>query len=1112
MKRLDISRFLFPFSFFLISLGTRAQVIDWVNLPGSPKADIAEDIIVDAEGNSYITGKFTLDFEIGDTILYAVLREDFFVAKFDPNGQLLWARSAGGPNDDVGVEIGLDAAGSVYVGGRFQGSITVDTTTYLGKGNVDIFVVKYDTDGNLQWFKTFGGTRDDRCRGLAVDAAGYTYFSGRFRLGTLMDTIILTAVGEEDVYITKLDLDGSVMWSTSFGGIRKDFGEDIAVAPDGSIYVTGSYFQFINFPGGVTHFSLGDEEIFLAKYDNDGNYVWSQTMGSSERDYGESMICDEYGNVLVSGAFSGTSYFGDKTLVSQGAMDMFLIKVDPDGEVLWAFGAGAPINNDVAWAVSYDGRGNSFLTGWYKGLMTFGDTSILGFNSYNVFVGKINAAGKPTWVSKIGNTNSQDIGRGISCDAEGNAYVGGGYMGTATYGTVTATARGNFDVLHAKMLAGKDDCAFSHAKLGNPTDCSPGDTTYEISVTLYHYFAPDSGMLSVNGQLFPIGGNEQTVLLTNQSSVGGFKDLEVFFTADSTCSYFKPNAYLTPASCDPCIIDSISVVSIGDCKIASNRYTARLSVAYTFGPSEGFLVVNGQEFPVSPSPMIVDLLGLYSFGLPVDVEASFTEDPFCTYSAPALFTAPDTCSTCRISGIVLNDVGACNPLDSTYEVELGLGFRSWPPDGGVFVNGQLFEVSTPPMDILLTGLDPNSLPVNVNVYFENEPTCSKNFNNVFVAPAPCDTCAIVEVELSTILRCNPVELVYAAELQITYANEPDSGSLYVNGQLFEITGSPQLIVLEDLTIDGLPVLVDVYFSARPACALMDYPAFTAPDTCLDCLITGIEFIDFSGVCDPFSNTVSAELQISYLNPPVGGNLLVNSQAFPIGSSPQSVIFSGLPADSSSKDFTAFFANDVVCSLVETDVLTTPAPCDTCGVPTNLQHSFNPSFPNTVLLNWDGVSNATGYVVRGRRMPSGAFAFVASNSTSKLVNNLVSGKTYGYSVTAQCPFDTSVFSYEAYFTMPVAKIIGVEGSLGEQLSIFPNPSSGPTHVFLQGESEAEVFLSLMNLQGAVLYQANEPGVIGQTSIPLDFSHLAQGMYLIEVRQGEESGVLRVQISR
>ncbi len=1288
-------------SLFALQVTTvQAQTIEWLQLPGSVQSDIVEDVATDGFGNSFVTGKFAQAFFISDTGLVTNGREDVFIAKYDTDGNLLWLRGAGGPKDDVGIEVATDTAGSVYVAGRFEDSIRFDGVFYPGFAEVDIFVVKYDKDGVLQWVRTYGASRDDRCRGLSVTPDGFVYLAGRYRLLTKFGPITLVAEGgAEDVYLAKLDQNGIIMWARTMGGPGRDFGEDVIVDSEGNAYVTGSYFRFMGFEGSDTVLvALGDEEGFLVKYDTDGNFQWALNLGSEDRDYGESLAVDEFDNVHVVGSFAGTQFIGNDTLVSLGGLDMFLAKINPQGEVLWTFAAGASVFNDVAWGVDYD-KGNVLMTGWYRGNMLFGDQIVFGANNINFFAGKVNAAGKATWVTKLGNNNSLDIGRGISVDPAGDVYVGGAYQGTATYGTTTTTALGESDVLYAKLQGGANDCAISHAYIGDITECGGEDTTYSVQVTLYHYNAPVSGQLNVNGQLFPIGGNEQTVLLTSLPPISGFRDVEAFFTADSVCSYFQPNAFITPESCDPCRLDSIAFVGRTGCSLGSNRYNARVQVFYTKAPESGVLVVNGQEFPITGSPQTVDLTGLYADSLPVDITAFFSEDPFCDRTAIGLFVAPPACNNCQINSFVLNEVNACDPFTNTYSASVTINYKAWPPTGGLIVNGHLFDITAPPQTVLLDNLVPDGLPLGLDVSFEGDSTCANSFASLLTAPLDCDTCSIVSVSLGAIGRCQVLEGTYSADLLVEYANPPLTGGLVLNGDTFALEGSPQIITLDGLPSDGLPFAVNAFFTARPACLFTDTAVFTAPDTCLDCAILGIS-VASDPSCDPATNLYSAELEIDYINAPGTGNLLINGQSFAVSSSPQIVELANLPTNGLPVSVSGFFTEDVVCAFSVPDLFTAALPCDTCTVigyelveigrcdvltstyeadllityanepgsgslsvngallpitgspqlvtldslplgspsvaleifftadslcrlqdsaafaspvtcldcgvtgiafnsvtaacsplsntysasltitsantpdsgmlvvngqsfavlpspqtvvlsglvangapvsvtasytadslctltvpgvfvapaacdscarPFNLTEILDPISPTTIIVQWNPMPLALSYQVRGRRLPSTNFGFVQAVTNGRVINNLLPGRTYGWSVRANCATDTSAWSVEETFTTFSARFMEGSGELADRVTLTPNPSFGPVHMLLQSDSEEPVYVRLFNLQGALMQQVQQPGLAGQVLVPLDLSGLAEGLYLVEVIQGSSQAVMRVQLA-
>jgi gliding motility-associated-like protein len=162
---------------------------------------------------------------------------------------------------------------------------------------------------------------------------------------------------------------------------------------------------------------------------------------------------------------------------------------------------------------------------------------------------------------------------------------------------------------------------------------------------------------------------------------------------------------------------------------------------------------------------------------------------------------------------------------------------------------------------------------------------------------------------------------------LTYTNPPSTGNLVVNGQTFAIGTSPQTIVLTGLTSDGLGVDVTASFDADPSCSLTVLDLFTAP---VDCTPTpcGISAIT-AGVqtpCDPATNTYTQEVTLTYTNPPSTGNLVVNGQTFAIGTSPQTIVLTGLTSDGLGVDVTASFDADPSCSLTELSLFTAPVDC------------------------------------------------------------------------------------------------------------------------------------------------------------------------------------------
>mgnify|MGYP000106108991 CR=1 FL=1 len=231
-------------SLFLILLTTtiNAQAFKWAKGIGSDDYLYSQNISTDASGNCYITGYFQGTATFGTTQITSSGNSDIFIAKYDTEGNFQWVRKAGGTtNSDAGNGISADASGNCYITGYFQGTATFGTTQITISGYSDIFIAKYDTDGNFQWVKKAGGVEYDEGYGIAVDASGNCYVTGFFRQTATFGTTQITSSGNSDIFIAKYDTDGNFQWVRKAGSTNYDYGNGIATDASGNCYVTGVF-------------------------------------------------------------------------------------------------------------------------------------------------------------------------------------------------------------------------------------------------------------------------------------------------------------------------------------------------------------------------------------------------------------------------------------------------------------------------------------------------------------------------------------------------------------------------------------------------------------------------------------------------------------------------------------------------------------------------------------------------------------------------------------------------------------------------------------------------------------------------------------------------------
>ena len=388
------------------------------------------DIAAFSDGSSVITGSFTETaiFGMGEphetTLDPAKLSmRDIFVARYNPDGTLAWAKSASGPNHDSGSAVAALPDGSALVTGVINGEPTDEPVifgagepneTALGSaGYVDVFVAKYNPDGTLAWAKRAGGPGNDGGTSIAAlpdgSAAVTGFFGADFGDGTAVfgpgegNQTTLTSAGNDDVFVAKYMPDGRLTWAVPAGDSSWGDSGSIAALSDGSMLVTGWIGEVSDgaaAPGnGERLTSEPDFGDFVRKYTPGGAVVWTEYVSQ----FGLGISCQwrvasfPNGGSVVTYWFGGTQTFGpgdpnETTLASQGATDVVLAKLTRDGRLAWARSAGGP-DYDYGRGVAPLPDGSVLVTGEFADIATFGlgetnETTLSSVDGYDIFVAK----------------------------------------------------------------------------------------------------------------------------------------------------------------------------------------------------------------------------------------------------------------------------------------------------------------------------------------------------------------------------------------------------------------------------------------------------------------------------------------------------------------------------------------------------------------------------------------------------------------------------------------------------------------------------------------------------------------------------------------------------
>jgi len=381
--------FLFQLILICTVMLCQAQALqfEWVN--GVKRATMMVKEI-DAGGNLYSIGSFheTTDFDPGTrvTILVNNGLADFFIAKHNSSGELLWANGYGGSLNDWGLDLLMDNSGSIYAIAEYAGTVDFDpgpgTAIMSSIDSYDVALLKLDSNGNLIWVKSFGGLDKDMVSKIEMDANGNLYISGFFYGQIDFDPgpgiSSVTSNGDADVYLTKFDSDGNLLWYKTFGSTGYDVCYGMDMDNFANICLTGHFYNTVDFdPGsGVTNLtSNGHSDIFLAKLDSFGNLSWAHSFGSTNiGEVGYAIDIDNANNIWLTGVFKLSVDFDPGlpvfTLSSNGALDAFIAKYSASGGLMWAGSIGGS-GDDTPKAIVADYSGNIYVNGNFENQVDF---------------------------------------------------------------------------------------------------------------------------------------------------------------------------------------------------------------------------------------------------------------------------------------------------------------------------------------------------------------------------------------------------------------------------------------------------------------------------------------------------------------------------------------------------------------------------------------------------------------------------------------------------------------------------------------------------------------------------------------------------------------------
>lgn len=379
---------------YILRLNTDGEFISVITFGSSLSSEIVFELSTDESGNIYSVGRFSgiTDFDPGADVfeLTPIGEEDLFIQKLGSEGSFIWVGAIGGEVEGLDSDIVIDNLGNVFVSGQFEGEIDIDPGVDLllltPIGFRDGFVVKLNSDGDYIWHEIISGTGGDEIFGIAVDSdnslfvTGFFFNTVDFDPGPLVDN--KTSLGSGDSFIQKLDTDGNLEWILTHGGSSSDRGKEIIINSEDQIYLIGNYQETVDFdPDGMgdEHMAVDAVDMYMQCLNNDGEILWTKTMGGEDLEIGIGISVDLLGNIYGMSALYETADFNpgfeEHELTSVGSRDIAVVKLSPCeantgtdeitacNSYTWIDGETYTENNNTAtWLLSNSGGCDSLVT------------------------------------------------------------------------------------------------------------------------------------------------------------------------------------------------------------------------------------------------------------------------------------------------------------------------------------------------------------------------------------------------------------------------------------------------------------------------------------------------------------------------------------------------------------------------------------------------------------------------------------------------------------------------------------------------------------------------------------------------------------------------------
>jgi septum formation inhibitor MinC len=374
------------------AVGPDGTTVIWKKQLGTSDSDVSNSVATDSKGNVFVTG-----YTFGALAGVNQGERDAWVAKYSPNGTLLWKKQLGTSKYDRSNGVAADSSGNVFISGTTLGALAGDF-----KGRSDAWVAKLNTNGKFLWKKQLGTSSDDTSNGVATDSSGHVFISGDTTGGLAGGN-----QGSNDAWVAKYSPNGTLLWKKQLGSPEIDVSNGVATDSSGNVLISGRT------TGALAGINKGERDAWVAKYSPNGKFLWKKQLGTSGIDVSFDVATDNNGKVLITGGTTGAL-----TGSNQGALDAWVAKYKPDGNLLWKRQLGTS-GTEFSSGATTDSSGNVFISGITSGALAGSNKG-----EFDAWFAQYSSDGTPGLRQQVG-TPQTDFAFDVATDNNGHVLVTG---------------------------------------------------------------------------------------------------------------------------------------------------------------------------------------------------------------------------------------------------------------------------------------------------------------------------------------------------------------------------------------------------------------------------------------------------------------------------------------------------------------------------------------------------------------------------------------------------------------------------------------------------------------------------------------------------------------